>query len=145
MSLSAHFLKYATMATYLQPKLSEVEIIEAIRFHYPDMHIQKVLLSVQSKNNLLERIEVMENHESYLRTANMKKTPTLEGSNSKLNQRRVQRQPNQRNDYDQSIQKRNYYLSESETQPKNTRTISIKSNHEENEYTPMRNSHSGRY
>jgi hypothetical protein len=76
MSLTAHFLKYATVATYLQPKLSEVEIIYAIHLHYP-LHIQRVLLTVQSKNisetlNLLKRIEVMENHKSYLRTANMK-------------------------------------------------------------------------
>jgi hypothetical protein len=82
MSLSAHFLKYATVVTYLQPKLSEVEIIEAIRFHNP-LLIPIVLLTVQSKNisetlNLLKRIEVMENHESYLRTANMKKAATLE-------------------------------------------------------------------
>jgi hypothetical protein len=68
MSLSAHFLKYATIATYLQPKLSEVEIVEAIRFHYP-LHIQRVLLTEQSKNisetlNLLKRIEVMEKHDS---------------------------------------------------------------------------------
>jgi hypothetical protein len=71
MSLSAHFLKYATVATYLQPKLSEVEIIEAIRFHYPT-HIQRMLLTVQSKSisetlHVLKRIEAMEIQESYLK------------------------------------------------------------------------------
>jgi hypothetical protein len=47
-SLSAHFLKYVRMATYLQPALSEIEIVEAVRFHYP-LHIQRISVNVQSK------------------------------------------------------------------------------------------------
>jgi hypothetical protein len=35
LSLSAHFFKYATMASYLDPKPSDTVIIEAIRYHYP--------------------------------------------------------------------------------------------------------------
>jgi hypothetical protein len=41
MSLSVHFLKYATMASYLDPKPTEVEVIEAMRYHFP--------ISVQTK------------------------------------------------------------------------------------------------
>jgi hypothetical protein len=143
MSLSAHFLKYATIATYLQPKLSELEIVEAIRFHYP-LHIQRVLLTVQSKNisetlNLIKRIQVMEKHDFYLRTRNEKFTSTIDSSSLRLNQMRVHSQTNQRNNYEQRMPKKNYYLSERETQSENTR----KSNHEENEYTLMKNLHSG--
>jgi hypothetical protein len=46
LSLSAHFLKYTTMASYLNPKLSDIEIIEAIRYHYP-LNIQRDMLNIQ--------------------------------------------------------------------------------------------------
>jgi hypothetical protein len=46
LSLSAHFLKFATMASYLEPKLTDCEIIEALRCHYPQ-EIQKMLSQYQ--------------------------------------------------------------------------------------------------
>jgi hypothetical protein len=69
LTLSGHFLKFATMASYLDPRPSDVEIIEAIRFHYP-MGIQKSMLSSQLRGigealDLLKRIEVMESSESF--------------------------------------------------------------------------------
>jgi hypothetical protein len=35
LSLSGHFLKYATMASYLEPRPTDEEVIEAIRYHFP--------------------------------------------------------------------------------------------------------------
>jgi hypothetical protein len=71
LTLSGHFLKFATMASYLDPRPSDVEIVEAIRFHYP-MGIQRSMLSSQLRGiwealDLLKRIEVMESSESFQR------------------------------------------------------------------------------
>jgi hypothetical protein len=84
----------------------------------------------------------MENHESYLRTTNTRNSPSLDSPNTRLNQRRIQKQTNQRDNYEQRTPRRNYYLSENDTHPKNTRTVSTKNKHEDNEYTPMKNLHS---
>jgi hypothetical protein len=64
LSLSAHFLKYATMASYLEPKLTDSEIIEALRCHYPQ-EIQKLLVSTKLNSvaevlEVLKRLELME-------------------------------------------------------------------------------------
>jgi hypothetical protein len=64
LSLSAYFLRQATTASYLAPKLSPVEIIQLLRTHYP-IHIQRVLLSnqlstIEQALDLLKQIEVME-------------------------------------------------------------------------------------
>ncbi|PNF28364.1 hypothetical protein B7P43_G17306 [Cryptotermes secundus] len=67
LSLSAHFLKYATSATYLEPRPTDSHIIEALRFHFP-ISVQKVMLSapvhtISEALNLLKRVEVMESYE----------------------------------------------------------------------------------
>ena len=64
LSLSAHFLKHATAATYLDPKPTDREVIEAVRFHY-ETGIQRAMLTanlntVPEAFDLLRRIEVME-------------------------------------------------------------------------------------
>jgi hypothetical protein len=69
MSISAYFLQQATTASYLEPKLSDIEIIEAVRFHYP-INVQRAMLSNQLISigdalDLLKRIEVMETSESF--------------------------------------------------------------------------------
>jgi hypothetical protein len=137
MSLSAHFLKYATVATYLQPKLSEVEIVEAIRFHYP-IHIQRMLLTVQSKSisetlHLLKRIEAMEIQESYHKPMNTKTLSSPDNSNIRLNQRRVQKTNTPKDNYEQRSTRRNYQLPENDTYHTNTRPD------RDNEYTSRRN------
>jgi hypothetical protein len=71
LTLSAHFLKYTTLASYLNPKPSEVEIIEALRYHYPP-HIQRTLLNNQLKTigetlEILRRLELMESKEQSYR------------------------------------------------------------------------------
>jgi hypothetical protein len=68
LSLSAHFLKYATMASYLEPKLTDYEVIEALRCHYPQ-EIQKLLIStrlctIAEVLEVLKRLELMEERSS---------------------------------------------------------------------------------
>jgi hypothetical protein len=67
LSLSGHFLKYATMASYLDPKPTDGEIVQAIISHY-SITIQRVMLSSQIKTigktlDLLKRIAAMELNE----------------------------------------------------------------------------------
>jgi hypothetical protein len=57
LSLSAHFLKYITMASYLEPNLSDYEIMEAIRCHYP-AEIQRLLVTTKM-NTVAEALEVL--------------------------------------------------------------------------------------
>jgi hypothetical protein len=69
LSLSGYFLKQATIASYLDPKPTEIEITEALRSHYP-IGIQRAMLSTQSRSieetlDLLKRVEVMEESENY--------------------------------------------------------------------------------
>jgi hypothetical protein len=57
LSLSAHFLKHVTAASYLEPKLSDEETIEAIRCHYSP-EIQKLLVTTKL-NTIAEALEVL--------------------------------------------------------------------------------------
>jgi hypothetical protein len=64
LSLSSYFLKYATMASYLTPKPSEEEIVEAVRHHFPVM-VQRAMIGTQLRTvgetlDLLKRVEMME-------------------------------------------------------------------------------------
>jgi hypothetical protein len=69
LSLSAHFLKHANMAAYLEPRPSEVHLIEAIRAHYP-ISVQCAMLTNQLQTieqalDLLRRVELMEQADHY--------------------------------------------------------------------------------
>jgi hypothetical protein len=57
LSLSAHFLKHVTAASYLEPKLSDCEVIEAIRCHYSS-EIQRLLVTTKL-NTIAETLEVL--------------------------------------------------------------------------------------
>ena len=64
LSLSAHFLKYVNLASYLEPKLTDNEVIEAVRCHYPP-EIQRSLASnrlstVAEVLEVLKRLELIE-------------------------------------------------------------------------------------
>jgi hypothetical protein len=48
LSLSGHFLKYTTMASYLDPRPSDCEVIQAIKYHFP-VGVQRVMLTNQLK------------------------------------------------------------------------------------------------
>jgi hypothetical protein len=70
------------MASYLDPKLSDIEIIEAIRYHYP-LNTQRAMLNIQMKNicealDLLNRIEVMESCEHYHKGQSENVAPVLD-------------------------------------------------------------------
>jgi hypothetical protein len=74
LSLSGYFLKHATMASYLNPRPSDIEIIEALRYHYP-IGVQRAMLTNQLRTivetlDLLKRVEVMEAGEGFQRPHN---------------------------------------------------------------------------
>jgi hypothetical protein len=58
-SLSAYFLKYATLASYLDSKPTEVEIIETLRFHHP-FEVQRAVLNIQTKT-ISETLDTQKN------------------------------------------------------------------------------------
>jgi hypothetical protein len=67
LSLLGYFLMYATLASYVQPRISDSEFVEAIRFNFP-VGIQKIMLSTQVHSvnetlHLLKRLEVLEDHD----------------------------------------------------------------------------------
>jgi hypothetical protein len=67
LSLSQHFLKYAAMASNLDPRPTDFEIIEAIRYHFP-VSVQRVMLnpqlnSIEETLDLLRRVEILEKQE----------------------------------------------------------------------------------
>jgi hypothetical protein len=69
LSLSAHLLKFATLASYLEPRTSNTEVIEASRYHYP-VFVQRIMLSTLLRSigealNLLKRVGVMESYENF--------------------------------------------------------------------------------
>lgn len=69
LSLSSHFLKYSTMASYLEPRPSDTEVTEAVRHHFPVM-VQRAMIgshlsTVGEALDLLERVEMVEGDRSY--------------------------------------------------------------------------------
>jgi hypothetical protein len=44
--MSEHFLKYAVLASYLQPRLSDIELIEALKFLFP-IYVQNSFAAAQ--------------------------------------------------------------------------------------------------
>jgi hypothetical protein len=134
MSLSAYFLQQATTASYLEPKLSDREIVEAVRFHYP-IQVQRAMLSNQLTSigealDLLKRVEVMEANEGFQR-------PQYQAPQANLNARRQ----NQTSPQDQRAQ------------PQNVRQVQVRSprhnnnrnwrrwNHNQEERQPRLNPH----
>jgi hypothetical protein len=68
-SFSAHFIKYAKTAAYLDPKPTEIEIVEAIRYHFP-ARIQRILLSTSLSTigetvEILKRLDMLESQDQY--------------------------------------------------------------------------------
>jgi hypothetical protein len=69
LSLSSYFLKYGTMASYLEPRPTDVEVIEAIRHHFPVM-VQTSMIGTQLSTvgealDLLKRVEMIERDGTY--------------------------------------------------------------------------------
>jgi gas vesicle protein len=69
LSFSGHFLRYAVLASYLQPKMADVELINALMSHFA-LHIQRSYASIQINSiqeaiNFLQRLEAIEGNDSY--------------------------------------------------------------------------------
>jgi hypothetical protein len=69
LTLSGHFLKYAVLASYLQPKMADVELINALMSHF-SLNIQRGYASVQMSSiqdaiNFLQRLESIEGNNGY--------------------------------------------------------------------------------
>jgi hypothetical protein len=78
LSLSGHFLKFATMASYLDPRPTDGEVIEAILYHFP-LGVQRAILTTQLRTieytlDLLKRVEVMEAGERFHKPTNEPQT-----------------------------------------------------------------------
>lgn len=104
LSLSGHFLKYATMASYLDPWPTDVEIIEAIRYHFP-VGVQKAMLTnllstTEGTSDLLKRLEVIEAGDGFHR-------PPNPHQNQQTQIRQVQ-YPHSRNRYNGNRRRNNY-------------------------------------
>jgi hypothetical protein len=94
LSLSAHFLKYVTMASCLEPTLSDYEVIEAVRCHYP-AEIQKLLVTTKMNTvtealEVLKRLEMLEERMVNSR-AEIKQDPTTHHNFSNRNRNEGQR------------------------------------------------------
>jgi uncharacterized membrane protein YgcG len=69
LSLTAHFLNHVNMAAYLEPRPSEVDLIEAVRAHYL-LSVHRAMLTNQLQTieqalDLLRRVELMEQADPY--------------------------------------------------------------------------------
>jgi hypothetical protein len=78
LSLSAHFLKYAVQASYLQPKLEDSELISALMSHYP-VFVQRNFCTMQIRTTqeaieFLQRIESIEETNNYQRSTSEAQT-----------------------------------------------------------------------
>jgi hypothetical protein len=74
LSLSSYFLKHATLATYLDPRPIDIEIIEALQTHY-SYEIQRTLLSMNTNTisetaDMLWKLEFIEAQEQYSKSLN---------------------------------------------------------------------------
>lgn len=93
------------MASYLDPRPSHVEIIEALRYHYP-VGVQRAMLSnqlqtVEATLELLRRVEVMEASEGFHRPHQPHQQPQQQNQN-------VQRQNQQTGQNDRRVQTQNH-------------------------------------
>jgi hypothetical protein len=69
------------MASYLDPRPTDVEVIEAIRYHFP-LGVQRAMLTNQLRTiedtlDLLKRVEVMEAGERFHKPTNQPQTQHL--------------------------------------------------------------------
>jgi hypothetical protein len=88
------------MASYLEPRPTDVEVIEAIRYHFP-LGVQRAMLTnqlhtIEEALDLLKRVEVMEASEGFQRPHSQPQThnpnTSVAGSNPARNDRRGQTQ-----------------------------------------------------
>jgi hypothetical protein len=68
LSMSSHFIKYAVLASYLEPKLGDGELIDALRSHFP-IYAQRAMLganisTIQGAIDFLKRMEMVEENDT---------------------------------------------------------------------------------
>jgi hypothetical protein len=61
--MSDYFLEQAVLSSYLEPKMSDIELIDAMKFHFP-IYVQNAFESVQvgavqDGIDLLKRLEMI--------------------------------------------------------------------------------------
>jgi hypothetical protein len=134
LTLSGHFLMYATMVSYLEPRPTDVEVIEAIRYHFP-LGVQRAMLTnqlhtIKETLNLLKRVKVMEASEGFQKphsqpqthNHNISRPSSNPGMNSRMGQtqnyvRQIQySRPRNRCNWNS---RRNNYSREREREPSN--------------------------
>ncbi|PNF24475.1 hypothetical protein B7P43_G07324 [Cryptotermes secundus] len=84
LSMSSHFIKYAVLASYLEPKIGDGELIDALRSHFP-IYAQRAMLgakisTIQEAIDFLKRLEMVEGND-----ANRKSNPSPSNINSMQN------------------------------------------------------------
>jgi hypothetical protein len=67
LSMSSHFRKFAVLASYLEPKLGDGELIDALRSHFP-VYAQRAMLganisTIQEAIDFLKRLEMVEGND----------------------------------------------------------------------------------
>jgi hypothetical protein len=147
LTLSTHFFKYTTLASYLDPKPTEIEIIEALRYHYPP-YIQRTLVNNQLKTiggtlEVLRRLELINTKEPCYKNTSSSLNPSREikgqGNVRKCETRQtrmIQEYPTS-GDY-RNKRKDNYRTGNREEYSYNNQTgpdRNVKSDHEENRIT----------
>jgi hypothetical protein len=105
LSLSSYFLKYATMASFLDPRPAEEEIVEAVRHRFPVV-VQRPMISthprtVEETLDLLKRVEMLGGDESYQRS-----NPVPHHPNSTPNRGQHNRGGNERGRHNQYYSRR---------------------------------------
>jgi thymidylate synthase len=80
LSMSGHFINYAVLASYLELKLGDGELIDAIRYHFLS-YAQRTMLganigTIQEAIDFLKRLEMMEGNDT-----NRKPNPSHNNSN----------------------------------------------------------------
>jgi cbb3-type cytochrome oxidase cytochrome c subunit len=103
-SWSAHFLKYAALASYLRPKVSSPELISALIVHFPTVILRSCATvrrdGVQDAVELLQRLEAIEGKVGYTEQATagnnhyVSQTCVSRSQNHSQNQRSWHNSPN---------------------------------------------------
>jgi hypothetical protein len=70
--MSSHFIKYAVLASYLEPKIADGELIDALRSHFP-IYAQRAMLGANISTNqeaidFLKRLEMVEGNDTNRRS-----------------------------------------------------------------------------
>jgi hypothetical protein len=102
-SMSSHFLKYSVLAANLSPRLSELDLVDAIAGHFPP-YVQTALLSagvrtVQDALTFLNKLETMEQADTDKGRPNPGSSPRTPNQNQSPNHHQNNYDKNRRNNH----------------------------------------------